>query len=111
MPIPFGFGTALQGAYAGGGTGFTYDIMGVEEGGGGPGAAQVSLSDLFNNPTLSLAQIQSNIASNWSGIVVGSLLNEISWKVARKLLSKPVNRFNRAVFGKRGIIGNIGFKL
>ena len=108
MTLPFGFGTALQGAYSGGGTGFTYM---VPEGEMGLGADQVSLSDLFNNPTASLAQIQTNIGSNWSGIVVGSLLNEISWKVARKLLSKPVNRFNRAVFGKRGIIGNIGFKL
>ena len=77
----------------------------------GAGYDQVSLADLFRNPTESLAQLQSNISSNWAGIVVGSLLNEISWKVARKLMSKPVNRFNRAVFGKRGIIGNIGFKL
>ena len=99
MPMPFGFGTALQTAY-------TFDAVAE-----GAGYDQVSLSDLFNNPTASLAQIQSNISSNWAGIVVGSLLNEISWKVARKLLSKPVNRFNRAVFGKRGIIGNIGFKL
>jgi len=99
MPMPFGFGTALQQAY-------TFEAVAE-----GTGYDQVSLSDLFNNPTASLAQIQSNISSNWAGIVVGSLLNEISWKVARKLLSKPVNRFNRAVFGKRGIIGNIGFKL
>jgi len=98
MPMPFGLGTGLQQAYS-------YDVDTT------PGADQVSLSDIFNNPTASLAQIQRNIESNWAGIVVGSLLNEISWKVARKLLSKPVNRFNRAVFGKRGIIGNIGFKL
>ena len=90
-----------------GGQPFTYDLVS----GGGAGAEAVSLSDIFNNPTLSLAQLQANISSNWQGIVVGSILNEISWKVARKLLSKPVNRFNRAVFGKRGIIGNIGFKL
>ena len=99
MAAPFGFGLGMAEMYS-------FDA--VTE---GTGYDQVSLSDLFNNPTASLAQIQSNISSNWSGIVVGSLLNEISWKVARKLLSKPVNRFNRAVFGKRGIIGNIGFKL
>ena len=99
MVAPFGFGMATQAMYS-------FDAVAE-----GTGYDQVSLSDLFNNPTASLAQIQSNISSNWSGIVVGSLLNEISWKVARKLLSKPVNRFNRAVFGKRGIIGNIGFKL
>ena len=99
MPMPFGFGVATQEMYS-------FDPVAE-----GTGYDQVSLSDLFQNPTASLAQIQSNIGSNWSGIVVGSLLNEISWKVARKLLSKPVNRFNRAVFGKRGIIGNIGFKL
>ena len=99
MAALFGMGTALQQAYS---------FEAVAE---GTGYDQVSLSDLFQNPTASLAQIQSNISTNWSGIVVGSLLNEISWKVARKLLSKPVNRFNRAVFGKRGIIGNIGFKL
>ena len=99
MAALFGMGTVLQDAYS---------FEAVAE---GTGYDQVSLSDLFNNPTASLAQIQSNISTNWSGIVVGSLLNEISWKVARKLLSKPVNRFNRAVFGKRGIIGNIGFKL
>ena len=98
MPSPFGFGMGLQQAYS-----YNVDMT--------PGADQVSLSDIFSNPTASLAQIQRNIESNWTGIVVGSLLNEISWKVARKLLSKPVNRFNRAVFGKRGIIGNIGFKL
>ena len=101
MAGPFGFGPTLQQAYS------FETVAGME----GTGYDQVSLSDLFNDPTRSLAQIQSNIGANWSGIVVGSLLNEISWKVARKLLSKPVNRFNRAVFGKRGIIGNIGFKL
>ena len=100
MAIPFGFGQTFQQAYS-------YDLVA----GGGAGAEAVSISDIFNNPTMSLNQIQANISSNWQGIVVGSILNEISWKVARKLLSKPVNRFNRAVFGKRGIIGNIGFKL
>ena len=99
MPMPFGWGAGTDL------TAYTFDTDMT------PGASQVSLSDIFNNPTASLNQIQRNIESNWAGIVVGSLLNEISWKVARKLLSKPVNRFNRAVFGKRGIIGNIGFKL
>ena len=105
--MPF-FGSAVDEMSPWTGTEYVYNVA---AGSAGVGAEQVSLSDLFNNPTASLAQIQSNIGSNWSGIVVGSLLNEISWKVARKLLSKPVNRFNRAVFGKRGIIGNIGFKL
>jgi hypothetical protein len=89
---------------------YTYDTMdavGVDV----PGAAQVSLGDLLGNPAASLPQLQRNLMNNYQAILVGSFFTALSFKVAKKVLAKPIRKINTGLFGKRGIIGHIGFKL
>jgi len=92
-----------------GSTSFTHDpwtgddsIMGLKA---------ISLKEMLSQPTSALPQLQANLAANWQGILVGSFFAATGWKVMRRVLRQPVNRINRDLFGKRGIIGNIGFKL
>ena len=91
------------------GTSFSYDPY------TGSGAVQglkaISLKEMLSQPTTALPQLQANLAANWQGILVGSFFAATGWKVMRRVLRQPVNRINRDLFGKRGIIGNIGFKL
>ena len=75
------------------------------------GLKQISLKEMLANPTTALPQVQANLAANWQGILVGSFFAATGWKVLRRVLRQPVNRINRDLFGKRGLIGNIGFKL
>jgi len=99
MPAPMGFGSVLQQSYA-----FTP----VAE---GAGYDQVSLADILQNPGAAIPQLQSNFQQNLIPFVVGSFFTSLSFRVGRKLISRPLGRINRGLFGKRGIIGNIGFKL
>ncbi len=75
------------------------------------GAEQISLGDMLSNPTQAIPQLQSNLMNNYQAILVGSFFTALSFKVAKKVLRKPINRINAGLFGKRGIIGHIGFKL
>ena len=77
----------------------------------GSGWEQISLADLLTNPTASIPQIQANFMSNWQAILVNSFFTSLSWKVGRRVLRKPISKINTGLFGKRGVIGNIGFKL
>ncbi len=79
--------------------------------GGGEGWEQVSLGDLLGNPTMAIPQVQRNLMSNWQGILVASFFTSMSFRIARKVLRRPLSKINTGLFGKRGIIGNIGFKL
>lgn len=83
------------------------DALGVSV----PGAAQISLGDLLGNPTQSIPQMQRNLMNNYQAILVGSFFTALSFKVAKKVLAKPIRKINTGLFGKRGIIGHIGFKL
>ncbi len=75
------------------------------------GADQISLGDMLSNPTQAIPQLQSNLMNNYQAILVGSFFTALSFKVAKKVLRKPINRINSGLFGKRGIIGHIGFKI
>ena len=77
----------------------------------GSGWEQVSLSDLISNPTASIPQIQANFMNNYQAILINSFFTSLSWKVGKRILRKPIARINTGIFGKRGVIGNIGFKL
>lgn len=77
----------------------------------GAGWEQVSLADIINNPGAALPQIQSNFQANLVPFIVGSFFTSLSFRVGKKLISRPLGRINRGLFGKRGIIGNVGFKL
>jgi hypothetical protein len=71
----------------------------------------VSLGEMLSMPTQALPQIQANLAANWQGILIGSAFTAFGYKITKRLLRMPIRRVNTALFGKRGIIGNVGFKL
>ena len=52
-----------------------------------------------------------NFANNYQAILVGSFFTALSYKITKKILRKPINKINTKIFGKRGLIGPIGFKL
>jgi hypothetical protein len=71
----------------------------------------VTLADLLGNPEDSFVAVQKNIANNYQAILVGSFFTALSYKITKKILRKPINKINTKIFGKRGLIGPIGFKL
>lgn len=75
------------------------------------GAKQLSLGDMLSNPGQALPQLQSNLMNNYQAILVGSFFTALSFKIAKKVLRRPIAKINTGLFGKRGVIGNIGFKL
>jgi len=85
---------------------YTYDNVGDVV-----GAKQISLGDMLGNPTQALPQLQSNLMNNYQAILVGSFFTALSFKVAKKVLRRPIAKINSGLFGKRGIIGHIGFKI
>ena len=84
---------------------YTYDVGGVV------GAEQISLGEMLSNPAQAIPQVQRNLMNNYQTILVGSFFTALSFKIAKKVLRRPLGRINAGLFGKRGIIGHIGFKL
>lgn len=75
------------------------------------GLESISLGELLGNPTQAFPQLQANLMANWQGILVGSFLTAASFKIMKKVLRRPIAKINTGIFGKRGIVGPIGFKL
>ena len=75
------------------------------------GLDKISLGDILQNPQQALPQVQSNLMNNWQGILVGSFMTAFAFKTVKRVLRGPIGKVNRGLFGKRGIIGNVGFKL
>ena len=69
------------------------------------GLTEISLGDVLSHPQ------QANLMNNWQGILVGSFMTAFAFKTVKKVLRGPISKVNTGLFGKRGIIGNIGFKL
>ena len=84
---------------------YTYDVAGVV------GAETISLGELLTNPGQAIPQVQRTLMNNYQTILVGSFFPALSVKIAKKVLRRPIARINTGLFGKRGIIGHIGFKL
>ena len=96
---------ALVAGLPGMGGDYTYDVAGVV------GAETISLGELLTNPGQAIPQVQRNLMNNYQTILVGSFFTALSFKIAKKVLRRPIARINTGLFGKRGIIGHIGFKL
>ena len=77
----------------------------------GYGVAKISLGDMLGNPEQALPQLQNNLMANWQSILVGSFATAFAFKTIKSVLRGPIGKVNRGLFGKRGIIGNVGFKL
>ncbi len=75
------------------------------------GLQAISLGDILKTPQQALPQIQANLMQNWQAILVGSFMTAFAFKATKKVLRGPIGKINRGLFGKRGVIGNVGFKL
>ena len=75
------------------------------------GTDKISLSDILKHPDVALGQINRNVMTNWRPILIQTAVYSTFWGIARKMLSKPINKVNNSLFGKRGLSGHIGFKL
>ena len=85
---------------------FTYDITQDLQ-----GLESISLGDVLGNPAAAIPQLQSNLMNNWQSILIGSIFTATSFKIAKRVLRRPLSKINTGLFGKRGAIGPIGFKL
>ena len=57
-------------------------------------ASPISLRDLINHPTASLAAIQGNVARNVIPMVVQSAMIGVSFKLGKRLLRTPLRKTN-----------------
>ena len=71
----------------------------------------VSLRDMLADPQSALPAVQRNLMANWQGILVSSFFTAFAFKTVKKVLRGPIAKVNTGLFGKRGILGNVGFKL
>ena len=60
-------------------------------------AVPISLRDLINTPSQSLAAIQGNVARNVIPMMVQSAMIGVSFKLGKRLLRKPLNATNRGL--------------
>jgi len=59
------------------------------------GVGEISLSDLMQNPSLALATIGSNFRSNLLPMSLAAFTTSISFRIGRRLLSRPLRSINK----------------
>tara|TARA_Y100000296_G_scaffold30168_1_gene35127 strand:+ start:557 stop:970 length:414 start_codon:yes stop_codon:yes gene_type:complete len=67
------------------------------------GAEQLTLTEMITNPGIALAGMQSNFMNNYQSMAVQAIGIGVGFKMAKKLLRKPVNTVNREIFKPLGI--------
>ena len=93
--------------YSGDAFTYSYDVVNPNY----EGTDKISLSEIISNPAVSLPQMQRNLMNNYQQILVKSFVTSFSFKILRKVLRTPIGKINRGLFGKRCVVGNIGFKV
>ena len=67
------------------------------------GAEQLSLTELVTNPGIAFAGMQSNFMNNYQSMAVQAIGIGIGFKMAKKLLRRPISNVNRNIFKPLGI--------
>jgi len=67
------------------------------------GAGQLSLSEIITHPTTAFTGMQANFMANYQTMAVQAIGIGVGFKVARKLLRRPVNNVNRNIMKPLGI--------
>lgn len=67
------------------------------------GAEQLTLSEIITHPTAALTGMQQNFMQNYQTMAVNAIGIGIGFKVARRLLRKPVSRVNSQIMKPLGI--------
>jgi len=67
------------------------------------GAEQLTLTELITNPGIAFAGMQSNFMNNYQSMAVQAIGIGIGFKMAKKLLRRPISNVNRNIFKPLGI--------
>ena len=67
------------------------------------GAEQLTLSEIITNPGIAFAGMQSNFMNNYQSMAVQAIGIGIGFKMAKKLLRRPISNVNRNIFKPLGI--------
>ena len=72
-------------------------------GGGVVGAGQISLGDMVAQPSLALATISDNFASNYQAMAIQSFVTRATFKFGKRLLRAPISNVNRNIMKPLGV--------
>ena len=67
------------------------------------GAGQLSLSEIITHPTTAFTGMQANFMANYQTMAVQAIGIGVGFKVARKLLRRPICNVNRNIMKPLGI--------
>ena len=67
------------------------------------GAGQLSLSEIISHPTTAFTGMQANFMANYQTMAVQAIGIGVGFKVARKLLKRPISNVNRNIMKPLGI--------
>ena len=67
------------------------------------GAGQLSLSEIITHPTTAFTGLQANFMANYQTMAVQAIGIGVGFKVARKLLRRPISNVNRNIMKPLGI--------
>ena len=67
------------------------------------GAGQLSLSEIITHPTTAFTGMQANFMANYQTLAVQAIGIGVGFKVARKLLRRPISNVNRNIMSPLGI--------
>jgi len=67
------------------------------------GAGQLSLSEIISHPTTAFTGMQANFMANYQTMAVQAIGIGVGFKVARKLLRRPISNVNRNIMKPLGI--------
>ena len=66
-------------------------------------AERFSLMDMIQEPTIAFAGMQSNFMNNYQSMAVQAIGIGVGFKLARKLLRRPISNVNRNIMKPLGI--------
>ena len=67
------------------------------------GAEELTLSEIITHPTAAFTGMQANFMSNYQTMAVQAIGIGVGFKVARKLLRRPISNVNRNIMKPLGI--------
>lgn len=67
------------------------------------GAEQLTLTELITNPGVAFAGMQTNFMSNYQSMAVQAIGIGVGFKLAKKLLRRPISNVNRNIMKPLGI--------
>lgn len=67
------------------------------------GAEQLTLTEMITNPGIAFAGMQSNFMNNYQAMAVQAIGIGVGFKLAKKLLRRPISNVNRNIMTPLGI--------